>query len=582
MFRSIQTRMVVLVCSLLTISGLILSCFIISNLNALLEDTMGANARQLAEKASRTIDGADFQRVVNEIQKDPTNENHKKIVMEMPEYQRIQKELSTFMRVSGFKYLYTMIETQDKQYMFIVDGMDINDEDFSMPGDMETEEYPQLPLVFQSQKASSGELANNEKWGATITSYAPILNASGSMIGVVGADCDATNVYQMIERNKRYAMIVVTITLLVAIAISFIFSRQMVKPIKSLVNQVDRVAQGDLTVTLSIQDKGEIGYLALSFHAMVENLRMIIGQVAQATVQLAASSEQSLAATSQSTQTANHTTDAAQELQRGAEKQTAVAKDTIFAIEEMDMAIKQAATNIVSVNQFSEKTVESANKGGEALALAISQMNCIEKAVNHSADIIAKLGERSKEIGEIVSVISGIAAQTNLLALNAAIEAARAGEMGKGFAVVADAVRKLAEQSHNAANHITKLIKEIQDETGTAVCSMDNGIGEVKAGLEVVNIAGGRFKEIIRLITQVSEQIGVISRSVNAMADSSQDIVQSAQQFGMVSKMTSEQTLIVSEASKEQLASMQEIAALSKNLTFMAEELNASIRKFKI
>lgn len=124
-------------------------------------------------------------------------------------------------------------------------------------------------------------------------------------------------------------------------------------------------------------------------------------------------------------------------------------------------------------------------------------MNTIEKTVITSSDIIAKLGDQSKEIGRIIDAISGIAGQTNLLALNADIEAARAGEQGRGFTVVADEVRKLAEQSRKAAKKIANLINEIQIDTEKAVAAMSEGTREVKTGCEVVDTAGKSFDQTV-------------------------------------------------------------------------------------
>jgi methyl-accepting chemotaxis protein len=116
-------------------------------------------------------------------------------------------------------------------------------------------------------------------------------------------------------------------------------------------------------------------------------------------------------------------------------------------------------------------------------------MRLIHDTVQDLSKVIRGLGERSKEIGEIVAVITKISSQTNLLALNAAIEAARAGEHGRGFAVVADEVRKLAEQSAQSAQQISELITHIQKETLNAVQSMDQATKEVQSGLDVVDSA---------------------------------------------------------------------------------------------
>lgn len=123
-------------------------------------------------------------------------------------------------------------------------------------------------------------------------------------------------------------------------------------------------------------------------------------------------------------------------------------------------------------------------------------MKNITEQVSVSAQVVGNLGKRSDEIGQIVETISGIAAQTNLLALNAAIEAARAGEQGRGFAVVADEVRKLAEQSAEAAANISKLIITIQQDTNSAVESIENGNRGVKDGMESVMATGEAFRII--------------------------------------------------------------------------------------
>jgi methyl-accepting chemotaxis protein len=200
--------------------------------------------------------------------------------------------------------------------------------------------------------------------------------------------------------------------------------------------------------------------------------------------------------------------------------------------------------------------------------------------VTSSAAIVGKLGERSKDIGQIVQTISSIASQTNLLALNAAIEAARAGEQGRGFAVVAEEVRKLAEQSETAAKQIAGLIQETQQDTDKAVHAMQEGSQEVRVGTEVVNGAGQTFREIAQSIAQVSSQVAAIASAIQHMADSSQEIVAAVQDIDTVTKSTAEQTQTVSAATEEQSAAMEEIASSSAVLAKLAEELQGTIKQF--
>jgi len=251
-------------------------------------------------------------------------------------------------------------------------------------------------------------------------------------------------------------------------------------------------------------------------------------------------------------------------------------------VEQMSAGIHQIAANANVVADVSGQAANTARSGETAVISAVDQMNNIERTVISSAEVVAKLGERSNEIGQIVDTISGIAGQTNLLALNAAIEAARAGEQGRGFAVVAEEVRKLAEQSQDAAKQIAGLISEIQGDTDKAVVAMSEGTREVKVGTDAVAVAGKAFNEIVQLIDQVSGQVRDISAAIQQMAGGSEKIVESVRDIDKISKETAGQAQTMSAATQEQSAAMEEIAASSQSLANMALQLQTAIDKFKV
>ena len=169
-----------------------------------------------------------------------------------------------------------------------------------------------------------------------------------------------------------------------------------------------------------------------------------------------------------------------------------------------------------------------------------------------------------------------------MLALNAAIEAARAGEAGRGFAVVAEEVKKLAEQSQEAAKQINSLITEIRNDTDSAVDAMNEGTKEVRIGTEVVNNAGNSFQEIFELIGDVTNQVREISAAIEELASGSQQIVVAVRDIDAISKSTAGQTQTVSAATQEQSATMEEIAASSLAMAKMAEELTRVVNMFKV
>jgi methyl-accepting chemotaxis protein len=365
--------------------------------------------------------------------------------------------------------------------------------------------------------------------------------------------------------------------------IGYMLALAIATPLRDAVGRIQEVSNGNLTVSL-VKSKSvdEVGSLVAALNTMVVNLRMLVRNVSQSAESLASSSEQLMVGTEQSAQASNQVASSVSEVSQGSEKQVVKITDTFTVVEQMSQSIQNIAANANQATDLSLTANQAADNGTKVVNTVIAQMSSIEKSVSFSAEVVSKLGERSKDIGRIVETISGIAGQTNLLALNAAIEAARAGEQGRGFAVVAEEVRKLAEQSQEAAKEITSLVDEIQSDTENAVQAMNGGTQEVKVGADVVSNAGKTFQEISAIIRQVATQIQDISLAVQQVAGGSQQVVSSVKEIELVSKETANQTQIISAATEEQSASVQEIAASSQTLAKLAKELQNTIGSFKL
>jgi len=363
----------------------------------------------------------------------------------------------------------------------------------------------------------------------------------------------------------------------------FYITRMITKPLTRMVFVCTELAAGDFRdKPRKFAQKDEIGQLTDALVNMRGNLRTIFKQVNESAEQVAASSEELTASAEQSAQASNQVAGSISEVATGAEKQVHAINETSAVVEQMSAGIQQVATNTNLVAGKSVQAAETAKIGGKSVGKAVIQMAHIEQTVNNSAQVVTALGARSKEIGQIVNTISGIAAQTNLLALNAAIEAARAGEQGRGFAVVAEEVRKLAEQSQDAAKKIATLISEIQGDTDKAVVAMNEGTREVKIGTEVVTNAGHAFEEIEVLVTEVSSQVQEISAAIQQMASGSQQIVSSIKEIDGLSKKAAGEAQTVSAATEQQSASMEEIASSSQSLAKMAQDLQEAVSHFRI
>jgi len=443
------------------------------------------------------------------------------------------------------------------------------------------------PAADKTLKASTGKMVKGEK-GLTLFSdqgidkwlvYAPIPGTTWSLAVLVP-------VVEMTGVTRDLAVIfggVSFLILLVIIIFLLWFANRAVRPILILNEAAANIAAGDLRRNkITVNSRNELGQLSVSFEIMREKLQQIVQHVHGSAEQIADSSKALTANAEQSAQAANQVACSIADTAQGVERQVSAVDRAMLLVNETAEGAQQQAEKTNKAVNIANSAVRAANEGNLAVDTAISQMNSIRQTVDNSAQVVAELGEHSKEIGQIVETISGIAGQTNLLALNAAIEAARAGEQGSGFAVVAEEVRKLAEQSEAAAQKITFLINNIQGKTDNAVKAMSDGTQEVRRGSEVVNRAGKAFRDIDLHITEVASIAQEAAGSMVQLASNSQKVIEAMQGVDRESREIAGQTQTISAATEEQSASMEEIASSSKLLANSAKQLQKAVAKFKV
>ena len=441
-------------------------------------------------------------------------------------------------------------------------------------------ENPQLKQMAKEMLSQDSGVQSYEENNVTKLMIYTKIPSTGWILGIT---VDKEDVYSQVKQLGYEFGLIALIGIIISIAASWILAGKITGNVTKLTEQAERLASGDLREqNLTIKSNDEIGQLALAFSKMAENLRNLMKDVAQTAEQLAASSEELTASAEQSAHASVQVATSITEVAQGTEKQSNAVEEASLIVEEMSISIQRVVGNARAVATTSEQAASAASDGNVAIGSAVSQMSTIERTVSGSAEVVAKLGNRSKEIGQIVDTISGIAGQTNLLALNAAIEAARAGEQGRGFAVVAEEVRKLAEQSQQAAKQIAEMINEIQGDTDTAVVAMNNGTREVHIGSEVVNKAGESFKQIEILVETVLNQVREITSSIQKVDAGSNKIVTAIQDINAITKNNSGETQSISAATEEQSASMQEIASSSHALANLAEEMQKAVRRFTV
>lgn len=321
-----------------------------------------------------------------------------------------------------------------------------------------------------------------------------------------------------VKSSQTITLIITILAVIAAMLIAYFISRMISRPINLAAAAIDKVAGGDLSQTsIKVKNRDEIGAFILSLNKMVQDLRSVVSQVRSTSEQVASSSEQLAASAEESSLASEQVAAISQKNALGTEQQLHRFREVSSSMDEISSGMKQISLSSELMLEAAEKANILTKQGTNSVDNAVRQMNEINTSVGSAAQHIYMLESRSKEISNIVELITNIAEQTNLLALNAAIEAARAGEHGRGFSVVADEVRKLAEGSKQSAIQIQHMIGLVQEETKQAVLAMEKGNEQVRDGLEDTMEASAAFAEIAHSMGDVTYKVEEVSSSVEEL-----------------------------------------------------------------
>lgn len=295
------------------------------------------------------------------------------------------------------------------------------------------------------------------------------------------------------------------------------------------------VADGDLTQTFSTKIPKDSLYGSL--RDMSENLRKLMGQISIASQTLSS--------------TAEETSVASAETQRAVTEQHKDTDQVATAINQMSATVHEVTQNTVTAANAAKDAHTQSNKGREVLEDSII---AIQKLVDDFSSTSAEmdvLNQQSMEIGQVLTVIQGIAEQTNLLALNAAIEAARAGEQGRGFAVVADEVRTLAQRSQSSASDIQKMISAVQGSAQSAVNQMKKSAEQASITSELSSGTREAFEGVSLAIDRIDEMMVQISTASEEQVQVTEDVNRNITHISEMSMQTATSTEQLSSASTE-------------------------------
>ncbi len=371
----------------------------------------------------------------------------------------------------------------------------------------------------------------------------------------------------------------------VGLGLGSFFANGITRDIREMRDVALRISEGDLTLDLSPTKRNfedEITDFRESFRVMVQWLSLLAKGLKTSSEDVH-DSAQTLSATAEEMNASTEEIAAAIDgISKGAETQASQVErmsSTIHHMAQSLAAVAEKGHGSAKVSSEAGFTAEAGRKHSENMITKIGQ---VFDNVSKAGDSVMSFGESSKEISQIVDIITNVAQQTTLLALNATIEAARAGEAGRGFAVVAEEIRKLAANTEQFAERISGIVGRIQNESEQVLVSMKDVTGVLDEGQDIIQSMGESLDEIVRAVMESTTHAQEISQLTETQSAAAKDITDIIDEVSKVAEDNAASTEEVSAATEEQTASMEELAASAQDLTALSDKLRKLSEEFKV
>lgn len=385
---------------------------------------------------------------------------------------------------------------------------------------------------------------------------ADLMNTAVGIVSTV-SELRKVQVQRMEEQYGSAITTLVTISVvaaLVAILIAWVLTGAITAPVHQSLAVANKVASGDLTVSVQSDRGDEFGQLLAAFGAMVTNLRGLIREIDTGASSIASSSEELSVVTNQTS--------------RGVAEQQSQTDQVATAMNEMVATVAEVAKSAEAAFQSANRASEKSNNGEKAVKETLEFVTELNRQSSDAMKQLQHLKAETQNIGTVLDVIKSVADQTNLLALNAAIEAARAGEQGRGFAVVADEVRSLAQRTQSSASEIETLISNLMLSADTSVSSIEAGNKLSEQTLERAELAGTTIREMAEAVEEIRQYNGQIATAAEQQTSVAEDI--------------NRNVTVIRDLGDQSAASTEQVSAASEELARLAEGLSTQIARFKV
>ena len=411
--------------------------------------------------------------------------------------------------------------------------------------------------------------------------YAPVNGTEWS----VGITVTKSDIASELNGLKVSVTISAIVFILIGFIIIYIIANSITKGIKATSNHLELLAEGNLSEDVSdkyLTLKNEIGHMSNSMNKMQNSLGKMIRKIKENSSNINTESGNLASVSGEIASVSQNVTQAISEIAKGTGNQSQELINITDILNEFSGGLSNMVSEIQVVDSNSREISSMANESSNEMNQLNESVTNISSSFKEFYGKVTLLGKDVNKVNEITNLINNVAEQTNLLALNAAIEAARAGEAGKGFSVVAEEIRKLAEQSKNSSQSISKIITGISQNTDLIVQDSVMMDDELMKQVKVIDYSIISFKKIIEAVDEVIPKIDTVKNSAEKIENDKNTILSRIDGLSSISVEVSASSEEISASSEEMSASIEEVASASQMLNKMTNEMMDEVNKFKV